>query len=119
MRLRMIGLLAALTSMTWLAAATYGADEAGRGGKGGKRNQLAAEKVDINSLPPAVVEAAKKEVPNAALTSAERHMAKRQGAIYTLAGTDGKYHVSLTISSSGELLRLTKALESKGKKKAT
>ena len=112
MRVRTIDVMAALMSLSLFVVTTQGA-MAGDGGKA-KKKDAAGEKVEIKDLPSPVTDAAKKEAPNANWTSAEKHSTKKQGSVYSLQGTDGKYHVTLMASSSGELLRFTKT--SVGKK---
>jgi hypothetical protein len=81
-------------------------------GKGKKRE---AEKVEMKDIPATVVAAAKKEMPNATFTSAEKLSQKKLGTLYTLEGKDGKYQVSIMFTSSGELQRLTKSVERRKK----
>ena len=115
MRVPTSHVIAALMGLSLFVATTQGA-MAGGGGKGDKKKQAEGEKVDIKDLPSPVTDAAKKEVPNANWTSAQKHSTKKQGSVYLLQGTEGKYHLTLMASSSGELLRFTKA--STGKKKS-
>src|SRR5262245_37786220 len=84
-------------------------------GKGKKRE---AEKVEMKDVPPAVVDAAKKELPNASFTAAQKQSQKKLGTLYTLEGKDGKFQVSVMFTSSGELQRLTKSVELRRKKAA-
>ena len=70
----------------------------------------------MKDVPSAVTDAAKKELPNASFTSAEKRTAKKQGTIYSLEGKDGKFQVSVMYTSSGELQRLMKSVEARKKK---
>ena len=114
MRIRTVDVVAALLCLGLLSLTTHRA-MAGDDDKGDKQKQKAAEKVEIKDLPTAVTDAAKKELPNANWTSAAKHSTKKQGTAYALEGTEGKFHVTLMLSSSGELLRFTKVA---GRKKA-
>ena len=114
MRRRLSGLVVGLLSFALLAATAPTADDAQKGQGKGKRAE--AEKVEMKDVPAAVTDSAKKELPNASFTTAEKHAAKKQGTIYVLEGKDGKYQVSIMISSSGEMQRLTKSLEQRKKK---
>jgi hypothetical protein len=95
-----------------LFASSANAQEPGKG----KKKRAEAEKVEIKDVPAAVADAAKKELPNAQFTSAQKQSHKKRGTLYTLAGKDGKYQVSVMLTSSGELQRLTKGVESRKKK---
>jgi hypothetical protein len=117
MRFRALGVVAAITSIALFASAACADGKGkGKGGKG-KGQRAPAEKVELKDLPPAVLKAAEKETPNATFTSAAKRSGKKN-TVYTLQGTDGNRRVSLAISSSGEVLRETKAVERKGGKKA-
>ena len=112
MQVRTIKLVAALVSVSLLAALA-GTATAGDGQKGKKKE--AGAKVEIKDLPAAVTDAAKKELPNANWTSAEKLATKKQGSVYSLQGKDGKFQVTMMMSTSGDLLRLIKTA-GKGKK---
>jgi hypothetical protein len=112
MRIRLSGVTLTFVSLALLAAA-QAADDAEKAQKG-KRAE--GEKVEMKDVPSAVTDAAKKELPNASFTAAEKRTAKKQGTIYTLEGKDGKYQVSVMYTSSGELQRLTKSVEARKKK---
>jgi hypothetical protein len=105
--------VAAMLCLTLLAATAVAQDTDKT-----KRQKKRAEatKVELKDVPPAVAEAAKKELPNATWSSAEKTSAKKQGTLYVLEGKDGKYAVSVTMTSSGELQRLSKGIERKRKK---
>ncbi len=70
MRLEFRGVVAAMLCLTLLAA-TASAQEKGKGKK-----KSEAAKVELKDVPPAVSDAAKKELPNANWTSAEKTTAK-------------------------------------------
>lgn len=114
MRVRTIDLVAALVSVS-LFAALSGTATADDGAKGGKKKKEAGEKVEIKDLPNAVTDAAKKELPNANWTGAQKVATKKQGSVYSLEGKDGKFQVSMMVSTSGDVLRLTK-IAGRGKK---
>ena len=114
MRFGFRSVVAATLCLTMLAA-TASAQDATKGKGKGKRE---ATTVELKDVPAAVTDAAKKELPNATWASAEKMSAKKQGTMFVLEGKDGKYSVSLTMSSSGELMRLMKTADLK-KKKAT
>ena len=118
MRVRLSVVLAALIAFAFVAATAFAAGDGTKGDKAGKKKLGEGEKVEIKDVPTAVNDAAKKELPHASFTSAEKLSPKKRGTVYSLVGKDGKYQVSVVINSSGELLRLTKSIESKGKKKS-
>ena len=118
MRVRISGFVVALIGFALIAATTLAADETQKGVKGGKKKESAGEKVELKDVPAAVTDAAKKEAPSANFTAAEKHSAKKLGTVYSLEGKEGKYQVALMISSSGELLRVKKSVEHRGKKKS-
>ena len=107
MRFRVI-VLSALSIMLMVSQA----NAQGAKGKGKKRE---AEKVEMKDVPVAVIEAAKKEMPTANFTAAQK-LSQKKRALYTLEGKDGKYQVSVMFTSSGELQRLTKSVEPRRKK---
>lgn len=113
MHFRTSGLVLTLLSLTLLAATARAGDDPQKGQKG-KRAE--GEKVEMKDVPAAVTDAAKKELPNASFTAAEKRTAKKQGTIYSLEGKDGKFQVSVMYTSSGELQRLTKSVELRKKK---
>ncbi len=114
MRIRCSGVFLTLLSLTLLAATARAGDDLQKGQGKGKRAE--GEKVEMKDVPAAVTDAAKKELPNASFTAAEKRTAKKQGTIYSLEGKDGKYQVSVMYTSSGELQRLTKSVELRKKK---
>jgi hypothetical protein len=116
MSARWIVPVSTLLGIVLLASAAWADKPGDKPGQDGKKKQQAGEKVELKDLPPAVIEAAKKEAPNANWSSAEKRLAKKQGTIYTLEGSDGKFQLSLMATSSGELMRFTKATQRKGKK---
>jgi hypothetical protein len=118
MQVRTLGVVAALMGILSLAGAQASRAECGPQDKGKKKRQETGTKVEIKDLPAAVSEAAKKEAPSANWTSAAKHSTKKQGSAYVLEGSDGKYHVTITINASGDLLRFTKASQGKKPKKA-
>jgi hypothetical protein len=109
MRFRLSAVACTILSLLLFATSASAQDK----GKGKKRDE--GDKVEMKDVPAAVTDAAKKELPNATFTAANKRTQKKAGALYTLEGKDGKYQVSVTLSSSGELQRLTKALERKKK----
>jgi hypothetical protein len=113
MRVRLSGLVLTVVSLALLAATARAGDDAQKGQKG-KRAE--GEKVEMKDVPSAVTDAAKKELPNATFSAAEKRTAKKQGTIYTLEGKDGKFQVSVMYTSTGELQRLTKSVEARKKK---
>lgn len=86
-------------------------------GKGAKK-ATTPEKVELKDVPAAVMDATKKELADATFTSAAKSSTKKQGTVYTLQGAQGKYAVSVTLNSSGQLLRLTKRIAGKKQKPA-
>ena len=116
MRVRVTGLLVAIVSFALVAATAFAGDDTAKQDKGKKR--AAGEKVEMKDIPSAVTDAAKKELPNANWTSAEKVSAKKKGTMFSLEGKDGKYQVTAMFSTSGELQRLTKSVELKKKKNA-
>lgn len=114
MRFRSSGLVLTFVSLALLAATARAGDDPQKGQGKGKRAE--GEKVEMKDVPAAVTDAAKKELPNASFTAAEKRTAKKQGTIYSLEGKDGKYEVSVMYTSSGELQRLTKSVEARKKK---
>lgn len=115
MRVRMLGVMAALVSIGLIVGAAWAGDDGGKGDK--KKKRGTGEKVELKDLPSAVTAAAEKKAPKATWTSAEKHETKKQGTVYTLHGKVSNLTAAMAISSSGDVLQFTEGSLKRGKKR--